>query len=162
LDDAVAIFAGIDVDALVADAHSRGNELQNTDEAKGSLEYFNLAPHEPTMECGCQHCHKHYRPSREDLKSVHDPNEWCHCLDCRLFRRKAEEENAHAEQAAFWAAKFDELAAEVDGARAEEESRLLDLMDFKAGEGDADAFKPKKTHRLGDWVRRHLRSPCGA
>ena len=180
LDDSPAIFAGIDVDALVADAHSKRNELQNTDEAKGSLEYFNLAPHEPTMECGCQHCHKHYRPSREDLKSVHDPSEWCHCLDCRLFRRKAEEENAHAEQAAFWAAKFDELAAEidgqaafwaakfdelaaeVDGARAEEESRLLDLMDFKAEEEDADAFKPKKTHRLGDWVRRHLRSPCGA
>jgi hypothetical protein len=161
LDDSLAIFAGIDVDALVADAQSEGNELQNTDEAKGSLDVFNLAPHEPTMECGCQHCHTHYCPSREDLKSVHDPNEWCHCLACRLFRRKSEDENERAEQAAFWAAKFDELAAEVDGARAEEESRLLDLMDFKAEEEDADAFKAKKTHRLGDWVRRHLRSPCG-
>jgi hypothetical protein len=161
LDDSVAIFAGIDVDALVADAQSERNELQNTDEAKGSLEFFNLAPHEPTMECGCQHCHKHYCPSPEDLKSAHDPNEWCHCLACRLFRRKSEDENERAEQAAFWAAKFDELAAEVDDARAEEESRLLDLMDFKAEEEDADAFKPKKTHRLGDWVRRHMRSPCG-
>jgi hypothetical protein len=161
LDDSLAIFAGIDVDALVADAQSKRNELQNTDEAKGSLEFFHLAPHEPTMECGCQHCHKHYRPSREDLKSVHDPNEWCHCLACRLFRRKAEDENERAEQSAFWVAKFDELAAEVDGARVEEESRLLDLMDFKGEEEDADSFKPKKTHRLGDWVRRHLRSPCG-
>ena len=51
------------------------------------------------------------------------------------------------------------LTAEVDDAKADEESALLDLMDFKGVPIDGDDFAPKKHDGLGDWVRNHLRSP---
>jgi len=64
-------------------------------------------------------------------------------------------EKNRAEQNAAWKARLDELAVEVDDARAEEESRLLDLPDFKEDDNQEE-FKPKKAHRVRDWVRSHL------
>jgi hypothetical protein len=67
-------------------------------------------------------------------------------------------EKQRVEQIATWQARFDELAAEVGDAKAEEENRLFDLIDLKE-EDNEDEFEPKRNHRLGGWVRRHLRSP---
>jgi len=157
--DALMFFTGFQLEALVAEAQTQGYELADTDSGKGNPEVFDLEPHETEMGCGCYHCHKHYRPSHEGLKGSHDPSEWCHCSSCSLFHEKAEEEKKSAEQAEIWNAIFAKLDAEVDEAKAEEKSRLLDLTDFKAAEEDGDAFNPKKTCRLGDWVRRHLKCP---
>lgn len=150
-------FSGFDVEALVASMQEPGYELAETDSGKGSPEQFHLEPHEPKQSCGCEFCYRHFHPTLEILKT-HDPSDWCHCSACRDFRDNRDMEKNRAEQNAAWRARLDELAAEVDDARAEEESRLLDLPDFKE-EDNQEEFKPKKTHRLGDWVRSHLRHP---
>jgi hypothetical protein len=149
-------FSGFDVDALVASTQEPGYELAETDSGKGSPELFNLEPHEPKRSCGCEFCYRHYHPTLEILKR-HDPSEWCHCSACRDFRDNRDMEKNRAEQNAAWRVRLDELAAEVDDARAEEETRLLDLPNFREEDNQED-FKPKKSHRLGDWVRSHLRS----
>jgi hypothetical protein len=149
-------FSGFDVDALVASTQEPGYELAETDSGKGSPELFNLEPHEPKRSCGCEFCYRHYHPTLEILKR-HDPSEWCHCSACRDFRDNRDMEKNRAEQNAAWRVRLDELAAEVDDARAEEESRLLDLPNFRE-EDNQEEFKPKRSHRLGDWVRSHLRS----
>ena len=149
-------FSGFDVEALVASAQEPRYELADSDSGKGSPELFHLKPHKPKRSCGCEFCYRHYNPNLEILKT-HDPSEWCHCSACRDFRENRDMEKNRAEQNAAWRARLDELAAEVDDARAEEESRLLDLPDFREEDNQKD-FRPKKTHRLGDWVRNHLRS----
>jgi hypothetical protein len=156
-DAASEFFSSFDVEALVASTQDPGYELANTDERKGSPDYYILNPHEPEMSCKCYFCDKHYHPTLDVLKA-HDPSDWCHCSACEGFRENEDVERYRARQVAAWQARFDELAAEVDDAKAEEESRLLDLTVFKE-EDNQDEFRPKITHRLGDWVRRHLRSP---
>jgi hypothetical protein len=157
-EDSIENIVGLDVEALLTDTQSMDYELQNTDKAKGSLVYFNLKPHEPSLECGHQHCHRHYRPSHEVKKGVHDPNERCHCATCRSPCEKTEAEKERVEQAGFWSVNLDEIAAE-DTAKAVE-SRLLGLPDFKTEE-EVKGSTPQKTRRLGDWVKRHLRSARG-
>ncbi len=149
-------FSGFDVEALIASTQEPGYELAETDSGKGSPELFYLKPHKPKSSCGCEFCYRHFHPTLEILKA-HDPSEWCHCSACMDFRDNRDVEKNRAEQNAEWKARRDELVAEVDDAKAEEESRLLDLPEFKEEDNQND-FKPKKTHRWGDWVRRHLRN----
>jgi hypothetical protein len=151
------IFSGFDVDALVASTQEPGYELADSNSGKESPEIFHLKPHKPKRSCGCEFCYRHFNPTLEILKT-HDPSEWCHCSACRDFRDNRDMEKNRAEQNAAWRARLNELATEVDDARAEEESRLLDLPNFRE-EDNQEEFKPKKSHRLGDWVRSHLRNP---
>jgi hypothetical protein len=150
LEAAIDFFSGFEVEALVASTQEPGYELAETDTGKGSPELFHLKPHKPKPSCGCEFCYRHFHPTLEILKA-HDPSKWCHCSACRDFRDKKAEQNA------AWQATLDELAAEIDDAKAEEESRLRDLPDFKE-EGNQEDVKPKKTHGVRDWVRSHLRS----
>jgi hypothetical protein len=148
-------FSGFDVETLVALTQGPGYELAETESGKGSPELFHLTPHKPKPSCGCEFCYRHHQPTLEILKA-HDPSAWCHCSACRDFRDNRDVEKNRAELNAAWKARLDELAAEVDDTKAEEESRLLDLSEFKE-EDNLDEFKPKKTHKLGAWVRSHLR-----
>jgi hypothetical protein len=150
-------FSGFDIEALVASMQEPGYELAETESGKGSPELFHLGPHQPKQYCGCEFCYRHFHPTLEILKT-HDPSEWCDCSSCSDFRVNRDVEKNRAEQNAAWKARLDELAAEVDDARAEEESRLLDLPDFKEDDNQEE-FKPKKAHRVRDWVRSHLQCP---
>ncbi|KAN0099726.1 hypothetical protein V8E51_013501 [Hyaloscypha variabilis] len=118
-------LAGLDVDALVADAQDTRLELQDTDKLKGGPDILTLAP-----------------------QIVHDPSQWCHCLECGIFRERAGER-------AFWTTHFNKLDAETEEFEAEERRAKANLLNFKASE----ASMPKKTCRLGKWVRRHLACP---
>ena len=170
IDAAAEFVTGYDVEALVAVTRGPRYEFQDTDEQKGSPDYFNLDPHEPDAGCKCYFCQKYYSPSLADFAEIsrkHDPNEWCYCLACEMFRgeetrkqREKDEEKKHAEQTEIWRARITMLTAEADAAKAEEESALLRLMDFKPEEEGGDIMKPKKSRTIGDWVKRHLRSPC--
>lgn len=150
-------FSGFEIEALVASMQEPGYELAETESGKGSPELFHLGPHQPKQYCGCEFCYRHFHPTLEILKT-HDPSEWCDCSSCSNFRVNRDVEKNCAEQNAAWKARLDELAAEVDDARAEEESRLLDLPDFKEDDNQEE-FKPKKLDRVKDWVRSHLRCP---
>jgi hypothetical protein len=118
-------LAGLDVDALVADAQDTRLELQDTDKLKGDPDILTLAP-----------------------QIVHDPSQWCHCLECGIFRERAGER-------AFWTTHFNKLDEETEEFEAEERRAKANLLNFKASE----ASMPKKTCRLGKWVRRHLACP---
>ncbi|KAE9364643.1 hypothetical protein N431DRAFT_431482 [Stipitochalara longipes BDJ] len=143
-------FAGLDIEALVADAQDTGSELQDTDKEKGDPKVLKLAPHSPRKACGCFHCEEHNRPSRPS-EMEHDPSQWCYCFNCRIFREKAS-------NAAFWKAHFDKLDADFEEAKAEEKRRKADLPKSKTLDASKveDSSKPKKACKLGHWVRRHL------
>jgi hypothetical protein len=166
IDAAIEFFAGFEVEALVADFKIPGYRLEDTDAWKGVPNSYKLDPHVPNAICGCYWCRKYFEPSFDDLADRHDPTDWCHCTNCKIFRAEeeskkscAENERKRAEQEKIWRARFMILTAEVDDAKADEESALLDLMDFKGVPIDGDDFAPKKHDGLGDWVRNHLRSP---
>jgi hypothetical protein len=120
-----AFLTGLDVDALVADAQDTRLELQNADKLKVDPDILTLAP-----------------------QIVHDPSQWCHCLECGIFRERAGKR-------AFLTTHFNKLGAETKKFDAEERRAKANLLSFKASE----ASMPKKACRLGKWVRRHLACP---
>jgi hypothetical protein len=163
VDAAIEFFAGFEVEALVADSKTPGYEFEDNFQGKGASRY-NYDPHEPDEHCGCYWCDKYYYPRVDDF-GKHDPNKWCHCMHCKLFRdeekrkqRRTEEKQERIEEQEMWKARFSRLSAEARDAEVEEESRLLDLMDFQVDQDDEDVFNHKKRTGLGDWLRSKLRS----
>jgi hypothetical protein len=162
---AIDFFAGFDVEALVDDVETPGYELENSTEFKGNPERFKLEPHEPQMDCECHWCRKYFDPTLDDFKK-HDPNKWCHCMNCRIFReeekikqQEVEEEKARIKQDKIWKARMAKLDAEIRDAEDEEESRKLDLMDFLYVQNEGHDLEPKKRSGLVDWLKGKLRKP---
>ena len=159
---AIEHFAEVDVEALVASTQDARYELEDTDSGKGLPGHFSFTPHKPDRGCMCYHCEKYYFPLLEDFTTdKHDPNRWCYCLACEMFYdREARLARRKKAYDMFRKAKFNEFSTSTTQLveQGKDESVLPDMSTISLPD-DGVHVKEKKVARLGDWIKRHLRSP---
>jgi len=181
-------FAPLDVDSFLALQRGSAFTLQSTDEEKSYLtSRYNLLPHEPLEGCCCHWCETFFFPTPESFeqwRARHDPNPWCHCPLCLLFRSRRSDSRHSNRSARIFPLPSPELPpptprsprpspTQLNRLQLAEEARFAELgalnFDFdalrspKLREGGEEAVKKEKKGRKGllGWVRNQLRSEEG-
>jgi hypothetical protein len=79
----------INVELLVAEHQDLGYTITNNDEHPAKSGYrirHDFSPHESREGCYCHWCQADRDNDAGEMPEPHDPNAWCHCPTCSIFR----------------------------------------------------------------------------